>query len=137
MAQVCDPVFAQEIVGPGLAVLPQGDGPQDVVAPIDGRLVKVHPHAFVVLGANGVGVLVHLGLDTVKLGGEGFTVHRQEKETVAAGDPIITWDPASIATGGLDPIVPVVIMETGGRTISKVVEPGAHIEAGTDLIHLN
>ena len=66
MSDVPDPVFAEEMVGPGVAIEPD-PGPTTVVSPIAGTVVKVMPHAFVVLG-DGVGVLVHLGIDTVKLG---------------------------------------------------------------------
>ena len=72
MADVPDPVFAEEMVGPGVAIAP-ADGPTTVVSPIAGRVLKVHPHAFVVLG-EGVGVLLHLGINTVHLEGRGFEV---------------------------------------------------------------
>ena len=61
------------MVGPGVAIEPD-PGETTVVSPIAGKVVKVHPHAFVVLGADGVGVLVHLGINTVRLEGKGFEV---------------------------------------------------------------
>ena len=66
-----DPVFAAGLVGPGAAILPV-PGPQVALAPVDGVLKKVHPHAFVIVTDSGPGVLVHLGMDTVRLGGDGF-----------------------------------------------------------------
>ena len=68
---VPDAVFAQKFVGPGVAVDPIRNG-QDVtvLAPVSGKLAKIHPHAFVILTEAGVGVLVHLGLDTVTLQGK-------------------------------------------------------------------
>jgi PTS system glucose-specific IIA component len=93
MADVPDPVFAEEMVGPGVAIEPD-PGPTTVVAPIAGTVLKVLPHAFVVLG-DGVGVLVHLGINTVRLEGEGFEVLATQGSEVAAGDPMITWDPAA------------------------------------------
>ena len=82
---VPDPVFSAKIVGPGLALDPRTGGPGQVtaVSPIDGTVAKVHPHAFVVTSPRGRGVLVHLGLDTVSLAGEGFTVHTAEGATVS------------------------------------------------------
>jgi PTS system glucose-specific IIA component len=59
------------MVGPGAAVDPPR-GPLQAVAPVDGQIVKLHPHAFVVVTASGRGMLVHLGIDTVQLKGEGF-----------------------------------------------------------------
>ena len=71
-----------------------------MVSPIAGKVVKVHPHAFVVLGADGVGVLVHLGINTVRLEGKGFEVLAEQGATVAAGDPMVRWDPATISGDG-------------------------------------
>ncbi|MES6461709.1 PTS glucose transporter subunit IIA, partial [Cutibacterium acnes] len=70
LADVPDPVFAQGLVGPGVAIVPIGEAEVTVVAPIAGRIVKLHPHAFVIQ-AEGFGVLVHLGIDTVQLDGRG------------------------------------------------------------------
>ena len=80
------------MVGPGVAIDPD-PGEVTVVSPIAGKVVKVHPHAFVVLGADGVGVLVHLGINTVRLEGKGFEVLVEQGSTVEAGDPMVRWDP--------------------------------------------
>jgi sugar PTS system EIIA component len=105
-----DPVFASEMVGPGVAIDPD-PGEVTVVSPIAGKVVKVHPHAFVVLGADGVGVLVHLGINTVRLEGKGFEVLVEQGATVAAGDPMVRWDPAAITGEDISTIVPVVAMD--------------------------
>src|SRR6478735_2382447 len=84
LQDVPDPVFSQGMVGYGAAVEP----PQQVteaIAPVGGKLLKLLPHAFVVLTPDNVGVLVHLGLDTVALKGEGFTAHACEGDVVTAG----------------------------------------------------
>ena len=65
MTEVPDAVFAQAMVGPGIAVQPDG-GRADALSPIDGTVATLHPHAFVVAGEDGRAVLVHLGIDTVK-----------------------------------------------------------------------
>jgi len=82
LSDVPDPVFAQGVVGPGLALEPIGAGGQDVVAPIPGRIAKLHPHAFVI-ASDDVTVLVHLGIDTVQLNGAGFVTHAAEGDEVA------------------------------------------------------
>ena len=66
---VPDPVFSGRIVGPGVAVIPDRAGGDDVsaLAPISGTVSKIHPHAYVITDDNGRSVLVHLGLDTVGL----------------------------------------------------------------------
>jgi PTS system glucose-specific IIA component len=110
LSEVPDPVFAAEMVGPGVAVDPSGDL-VTVVSPIAGTVVKAHPHAFIVLGPDGVGVLVHLGIDTVRLEGRGFELHVADGVTVAAGDPMVTWDLAVTRADGLSAVVPVVAMD--------------------------
>jgi sugar PTS system EIIA component len=134
MADVPDPVFAEEMVGPGVAIEP-APGPTTVVAPIAGTVLKVLPHAFVVLG-DGVGVLVHLGINTVRLDGEGFEVLATQGSEVAAGDPMITWDPATLpataAGQDVSPVVPVVLMDgVKGSVTSEAI--GGTVAAG-DLL---
>jgi glucose-specific phosphotransferase system IIA component len=138
MADVPDPVFAEEMVGPGVAIEPTVEpdgGPTTVVSPIAGKVLKVLPHAFVVLG-DGVGVLVHLGINTVRLEGEGFEVLATQGDEVAAGDPMITWDPSALpaSAGGQDvsPVVPVVLMDgVKGSVTSEAI--GGSVAAG-DLL---
>ncbi len=117
LADVPDPVFAQQIVGSGVAIDPDRV-PGTAVSPVAGRLLKLHPHAFVVLTAEGQGVLVHLGIDTVQLDGEGFELVAAEGDEVAVGDPVVRWDPAAVEAGGRSPVVPVVIMDTAADTVS-------------------
>ncbi len=105
-----DPVFAGEMVGPGVAIDPE-PGQGTVVSPIAGKVVKVHPHAFVVLGSDGVGVLVHLGINTVRLEGKGFEVLVEQGSSVVAGDPMVRWDPAAITGEDISTMVPVVAMD--------------------------
>jgi sugar PTS system EIIA component len=110
LADTPDPVFASEMVGPGVAIDPD-PGEVTVVSPIAGKVVKVHPHAFVVLGSDGVGVLVHLGINTVRLNGLGFEVLVTQGATVAAGDPMVRWDPSTISGEDISTLVPVVAMD--------------------------
>ena len=110
LSETPDPVFASEMVGPGVAIDP-APGEVTVVSPIAGKVVKVHPHAFVVLGGDGVGVLVHLGINTVRLEGKGFEMLTTQGSTVAAGDPMVRWDPSTITGDDISTIVPVVAMD--------------------------
>lgn len=146
LAQVPDPVFAQALVGPGLAIDPPRTGELTAVAPVSGTVAKVHPHAFVIAtddapedastgaGEAGRAVLVHLGLDTVRLGGEGFTVHVHEGQRVQAGDAMVTWDPAAIEAGGLNPIVPVIALQGEGDDVVARVDPDTPVTAGEPLL---
>ena len=127
LADTPDPVFASEMVGPGVAIDPD-PGEVTVVSPIAGKVVKVHPHAFVVLGADGVGVLVHLGINTVRLEGRGFEVLVEQGVTVAAGDPMVRWDPSTVTGEDISTIVPVVAMD---RPKGSVPAPAAGAVAAT------
>ncbi|GAS94945.1 PTS system sugar phosphotransferase component IIA [Mycolicibacterium canariasense] len=110
LEQVPDPVFAQGMVGHGAAI----DPPHtviDALAPVTGKLIKLMPHAYIIMTNDNVGVLVHLGLDTVALGGEGFTTHATQGDDVTAGQLIVTYDVPAVVAKGLNPIVPVVVMD--------------------------
>ena len=131
ITEVPDPVFAEAMVGPGVAVHPELTA-GDAVSPVDGTVVTLHPHAFVVATADGAGVLVHLGIDTVKLQGEGFTLHVAKGATVRAGQPVIGWDPAAVRAGGKSPICPVVALDATVDSLVDVREPGP-VEAGDAL----
>ncbi len=133
--QTPDPVFAGERLGPGVLIEPAAE-PTTVVSPVDGTLLKIHPHAFVVLTADGVGVLVHLGIDTVKLEGRGFEILATEKSSVAAGDPVIRWDPSTISGEGISTVVPVVVMERPAGSITPPA-PGTPVAPGDLLFTLD
>ncbi|MBJ7338095.1 PTS glucose transporter subunit IIA [Mycolicibacterium sp.] len=132
---VPDPVFAQGMVGYGAAVEPP-HGVVEAVAPVSGKILKLLPHAYVVMTPDNVGVLVHLGLDTVALKGEGFTTHVSQGDDVTAGQLVITYDVPAIVAKGLNPIVPVVVMdlrEAGNVVASEAVSAGANVESGAGL----
>ncbi|XRQ11286.1 PTS sugar transporter subunit IIA [Actinomadura welshii] len=131
LAGVPDPVFAQAMVGPGTAVDPER-GPGQAIAPVSGKIVKLHPHAYVVVDGEGHGVLVHLGIDTVKLKGEGFELLAAEGDEVTAGQPVVGWNPAAIEAGGRSPICAVVALDAGADALSDVVESG-EVARGDEL----
>jgi sugar PTS system EIIA component len=139
LEDVPDPVFSQGMVGHGAAV----DPPRrviDAVAPVSGKLLKLMPHAYIVMTPDNVGVLVHLGLDTVQLKGEGFTTHVSQGDDVTAGQVVITYDVPSVEAKGLNPVVPVVVMderEPGNIVPSDAVTAGADICSGAILFTAN
>lgn len=139
LRDVPDPVFSAGMVGYGAAVDPPRTA-VEAIAPVSGRLLKLMPHAYVVMTAANVGVLVHLGLDTVQLNGEGFTTHVSQGDDVAAGDVVITYDVPAIVARGLNPIVPVVVMderEPGNIVASDAVTGAADIASGAELFTAN
>jgi sugar PTS system EIIA component len=131
MGDVPDPVFADSLVGPGAAVDPSRSRHR-VLAPVDGRILKLHPHAFVIVTADGRGVLVHLGIDTVQLKGEGFTLLADEGDEVEAGAPVVDWDPAAVEAGGRSPVCPVVALDAAADAL-RVVTEGGEVAAGAPL----
>jgi sugar PTS system EIIA component len=132
-------VFSAGMVGYGAAI----DPPRaviDAIAPVSGKVLKLLPHAYIVMTPDNVGVLVHLGLDTVRLNGEGFTTHVSQGDDVIAGQVVITYDVPSVEAKGLNPIVPVVVMderESGNIAPSEAVFEGAEISAGASLFTAN
>ena len=116
LSAVPDPVFSQAMVGPGVAVEPERSK-ADVVSPVDGTVVTLHPHAFVVATGDGAAVLVHLGIDTVKRKGEGFELHVVKGEEVRAGQRIVTWDPAEVEAAGFAPICPVIALDASAEVL--------------------
>ncbi|MFI7638636.1 PTS glucose transporter subunit IIA [Nonomuraea sp. NPDC049400] len=124
LAAVPDPVFSAGLVGPGAAIDPLR-GPGKAVAPIAGKIMKLHPHAYVIVGDDGKGVLVHLGIDTVQLKGAGFQLLAAEGDRVSAGQPVVAWDPALIEAGGRSPVCPVVALDA--ESVSEVAEGAVHV----------
>jgi len=131
LAAVPDPVFSGAMVGPGTAVDPVRER-TEAVAPVDGILVSLHPHAFVVVDSEGHGVLTHLGIDTVQLNGEGFELLAAKGDTVTRGQPVVRWDPAAVEEKGKSPISPVIALEATAEALGDVLEEG-DVERGQAL----
>ncbi|MFI0738812.1 PTS glucose transporter subunit IIA [Streptomyces sp. NPDC021100] len=131
LAAVPDPVFSGAMVGPGTAVDPVRE-PSEAVAPVDGVVVSLHPHAFVVVDAEGHGVLTHLGIDTVQLNGEGFELLVNKGDTVRRGQSVIRWNPAAVEAAGKSPISPVIALEATADALGDLREDG-DVKAGDQL----
>ncbi len=122
MTEVPDPAFSQKMLGDGFAVKPT-DG--SVKAPVSGKLVQIFPtnHAFAVVTDEGLEVLVHIGIDTVELKGDGFKRITEPGGEVKAGDVIVEVDLAYLEEKGKPSVTPVVF--TNGEKIKAVnVEKG-------------
>ena len=118
LAEVPDPVFAALMVGPGIAVEPTATA-TTVFSPLDGVLVKLVSHAFVVVGEGGRGVLVHLGIDTVGLDDAGFELVAEAGQSVRTGDPVTRWDPHGIAMRGLRAICPIIALDAKPESLGE------------------
>ena len=108
LSEVPDPVFAQKMAGDGLAMDPADD---IIVAPADGELTLVFntKHAFAMTLDNGIELLVHIGIETVSLNGEGFEQLAEAGTKVKAGTPIIKVDREFVKSKNLPLITPVLI----------------------------
>jgi len=132
---VPDEVFATRMLGPGLAVLPDDAAELDAVAPVAGTLGSLYPHAAVVLvaGRRDRPVLMHLGLDTVELKGEGFTLHSAIGKQVLAGEILVTWSPERVVVSGRSPVCPVLALGVSEDVVNLVAAPGSRVEVGDPL----
>lgn len=134
LAEVDDPVFSAGLVGPGIAIAPDAAEGGLVSAPVSGTVVKVHPHAFVIKHDDGQAVLVHLGINTVQLGGEGFTLHVAQGDVVHQGTTLVTWDPAAIEEGGRSAVCPVVALEGSVDAVTPLAPVGTWVARGEELL---
>ena len=135
ITEVSDPVFAGEMVGPGIAIDPS-PGRTTVVAPVAGTILKLHPHAFAMATADGLGILVHLGINTVRLDGAGFELVATEGSTVSAGDPMVTWDPSGITGDDITTTVMVVVLDRPAGTVDSPML-GKDVTAGEPLFSVD
>ncbi len=105
---VKDPAFASGAMGPGIGVIPS-DG--KVYAPFDAKVEVLFAtkHAIGLTGTDGASLLIHVGIDTVKLNGEPFTAHVQQGDTVKKGDLLLSFDIAAIKNAGYDVTTPVLV----------------------------
>lgn len=134
LADVPDEAFAERMAGDGMAVQPEGD---TFCAPISGRIQTLPKtcHAFVIKDIDAeVEVLVHVGIDTVNLKGEGFTALASVGDMVKAGTPIVKVDWNKVAPRAKSSISPVVITTVAKIAgINQLVQPGSQVAAGTSL----
>ncbi|WP_262062393.1 PTS glucose transporter subunit IIA [Streptomyces sp. STR69] len=131
LTEVPDPVFSGAMVGPGTAIDPVRE-PSEAVSPVDGVIVSLHPHAFVVVDSEGHGVLTHLGIDTVQLNGEGFELLVNKGDTVTRGQSVVRWNPAAVEAAGKSPVCPIVALEATAESLSELREDG-DVKAGDRL----
>lgn len=115
--QVPDPVFSQKMLGDGVAIIPK-DG--KIYSPIDGTVTNVMDslHAYSFISDDGVEMIVHFGLETVALKGEGFTAHVKEGDKVKAGDLVCEVDLTFLIEKGIETTTPVVIC--GGADVAEM-----------------
>lgn len=133
--QVEDQVFSKGLVGQGIAIIPQD---AIIKAPCDGTLSVVFPtgHAFGISDASGLEYLIHIGVDTVNLKGEGFTLMVEQGQQVHKGDPLVQVDFSFIKESGL-PVDTMVLVTTPKDTITftSQVRDGQVVSCDDILFH--
>ncbi len=128
--QVPDPVFAQKMVGEGISIDPLSDR---LLAPCDGVIAQLHPshHAITIRTADGLEVLLHIGLDTVEMRGEGFTPKVSVGEQVRTGDELITFDLDKVATSAKSLLTQMVI--SNSERLASFTPRTGLVTAGVDV----
>lgn len=133
VTEVNDPTFSEEILGKGVAIRPQGN---QVVAPCDGTIEMMFDtgHAVSLVSSQGAEILIHVGLETVKLKGAHYTTHAANGDQVKKGQLLITFDRDAIAADGFDTITPIVICNTDNY--SSVECRTGEVQAGDTILTL-
>lgn len=132
LKEVNDPTFAEEMLGKGAAVIPEEGR---IYAPADGEIGMVFDtlHAVSMTTDFGAEILIHIGLDTVKMKGEGFTGHVKAGDHVKKGDLLLEVDLEKVKAAGYDTITPVLVCNTPDYASVEGIE-SAHVNVGDDLI---
>jgi phosphocarrier protein FPr len=128
---VPDPVFAQRLVGDGVSIDPVT---ATLVAPCDGLVVQIHSaaHAVTLATSGGVEILVHIGLDTVKLKGRGFNARVKTGDTVRVGDALIDFDADYVATHARSLLTEIIITSTD--RVAALEPASGTVTAGADTV---
>jgi sugar PTS system EIIA component len=132
LEEVPDPVFSQKMMGDGIAIDPS-EG--KVVSPVDGEIMQLFPtkHAVGIKAKNGAEILIHIGLETVSMNGEGFEAHVAEGSKVNKGDALITFDLELVKEKAKSTITPIIL--TNGDDMGELVKKDAvSVTAGQEDI---
>lgn len=133
--EVEDATFAQKLLGDGLAIIPTEGKLYAPAAGLVQGLQKNTGHALCITTPSGVELLLHIGRDTVKMDGRGFTVHCEEGQKVAQGDLLIEFDIQAIESEGYDTTSPVIVLNTDEYDFVK--SPAGPIQQGEILYSLS
>lgn len=132
LSAVSDPTFAEEILGKGVAIKPEGN---QIKSPCDGTVDLMFDtgHAVNLKSDDGVELLIHIGIDTVALKGEGFKTFKENDAKVKKGDLLIEFDPEFLTSRGYELIVPMIVCNTDEYASVKGLA-GEDVKTGDDVI---
>jgi len=127
LSKVPDPVFSKKMMGDGIAIIPKSG---KVVSPVNGQVIQVFPtkHAIGIRSERGLELLIHIGLETVELNGEGFEVLVNTDEPIKAGDPLVKVNLEYLKSKNKDIVTPIII-----TNMEKVLEIKASQERVTNF----
>ena len=135
LEEINDEVIASGLLGDGYGIIPVGN---TIYAPANGRVstVTVTNHAVGIMTDTGIEVLIHVGIDTVKMEGKGFVRHVEANDVVTAGTPLLSFDPEAIKAAGHEDMVTVVI--TNPQHFRKIDHVGSSntMLAGRPLVKI-
>lgn len=134
LEDIPDPVFSQGILGPGCGLDPSEE---TVCAPFDGSVIQTTDtmHAVGVVSADGVEALIHVGIDTVDMGGKGFECLVKEGDEIKAGQPLLKFTLADIQAAGHPAVTAIVITNADDFSGVELVAEGT-VERGAPLLKL-
>ncbi|WP_174612921.1 glucose-specific PTS transporter subunit IIBC [Virgibacillus ihumii] len=132
LEEVPDEVFSQKMMGDGIAIQPSSG---DIVSPIDGEIVSVFPakHAITLRTNEGAELLIHMGLDTVNLNGEGFEIKVSAEDKIRTGDPIAQMNIDFLAEKGYNTITPIIVMNGDQYKVNHQAYPYS-VTAGEEVL---
>ncbi|AUO65996.1 PTS beta-glucoside transporter subunit IIABC [Citrobacter freundii complex sp. CFNIH2] len=136
LSDVPDNTFSGGLLGQGVAIIPL-DG--RVIAPFDGEVSSLFPsrHAIGLLSNDGTELLIHIGIDTVKLDGHYFTTHVKTGDRIHSGDVLLEFDRQKIIDSGYDIITPIIISNSDDYSSVENIVKGKSIHAGEPLLGLS
>jgi PTS system beta-glucosides-specific IIC component len=132
LGQIPDPTFASGLLGQGVAIIPSDN---KVIAPFAGEVASLFQtrHAIGLLSHSGIELLIHVGIDTVRLDGKPFTAHVQVGDAFRAGDLLLEFDRQAILDAGYDLATPIIITNSDEYPEVMTVA-GTAVTAGTPLL---
>ncbi len=131
LEEVPDPVFSQKMMGDGIAIDPT-DG--TVVSPVEGEIVQVFPtkHAVGLQTKSGAEILIHIGLETVSMDGEGFEAFVSQGDKVSVGDKLITFDVDLVQEKAKSTVTPIIITNSDEHSVE--LASATDLTAGTSSL---
>ncbi len=132
LEEVPDPVFSQKMMGDGVAIIPTSN---QVFSPVDGEILSVFPtkHAISIRSKTGAELLIHMGIETVKLNGEGFHVLVNEGDKIKKGSSIAEFDIEKVSNTGTNVITPIILVNGDQFKIENRVSHQS-ITGGQDML---